>query len=259
MVPVPRPIPIQWLVLMIAAFLPGCTTFRPTAVRFVPPDQPSNGIVFVADGSGDMRQLSDNLAVVAQESRAPLTVQRVQWSHGKGAIFPDLHDAEHHKQQGKILAQQILAYRQTHPDHRVCLIGYSSGASVALAAAEQLPPYTLDRMVLLSPSVARRHDLRPALRSSREGIDVFLSEWDVISMVLFALGTGDGFGTPVAGRSGFSPVIQSTEDELLYQGLRQHTWQGPARWQGHDGGHFGCSHRDFLREQVLPLLVSRQR
>jgi pimeloyl-ACP methyl ester carboxylesterase len=223
------------------------------------PEQPTRGVVFVADGSGDLRQVSENLAVVAQESRAPLTVERVQWSHGKGAIFPDLHDAENHKQQGKILAQQILAYRQTHPDHRLCLIGFSSGASVVLAAAEHLPPHTLDRMVLLSPSVARRHDLRPALRCSREGIDAFLSEWDMISIMLFALGTGDGFGNPVAGRSGFSPVVQSPADELLYRGLRQHTWQGPARWQGHDGGHFGCYHRDFLRQQVLPLLLWSQR
>jgi pimeloyl-ACP methyl ester carboxylesterase len=252
---VPRSTSYHLLAVMTAALLAGCATVRPTTVRMQAPDQPTNGVVFVADGSGDLRQVSDNLAACALESPRPLAVKRVEWSHGKGSVFSDLYDAAHHKQQGKILAQQILAYRQTHPAQRVCLIGYSSGASVVLAAAEHLPPCTVDRMVLLAPSVASRHDLRPALRASREGIDAFLSEWDVISIALFAVGTGDGFGTPVAGRSGFSPVVQSPADELLYQGLRQHWWAGPAQWQGHDGGHYGCYHPDFLRQQVLPLLV----
>ena len=186
-----------------------------------------------------------------------MRVQRVQWSHGKGAVFPDLYGADHHQAQGKVLAEQILAYRQASPEQRLCLIGYSSGASVALAATEHLPAGTLDRIVLLSPSVSARHDLRPALRSSREGIDSFNSEWDAICLVLYAMGTGDGLGQPVAGRSGFVPV-GDPEDQQLYKGLRQHFWQGTARWSGHDGGHFGCFKADFLRNQVLPLILGQK-
>jgi hypothetical protein len=135
------------------------------------------------------------------------------------------------------------------------LVGYSSGAAVALAAAENLPERTLDRIVFLSPCVAARRDLRPALRCSREGIDSFNSEWDAICLVLSAMGTGDGAGQAVAGRTGFVPMNDNAEDRELYTNLHQHFWQGPSSWSGHDGGHFGCINREFQRNQVLPLLL----
>src|SRR5262249_38387642 len=219
-------------VLLPAALVPGCTAARPrgAAVESVPAASwkvdPSSAMVFVADGSGDLRQVADGLTNVAQETKAPLRVQRVQWSHGKGAIFKDLYDADHHRAEGKALAQQVVAYREAHPYQRICLVGYSSGASIVLAAAEQMPPDTMDRMVLLSPTVAARHDLRPSLRSCREGIDAFHSEWDAVCLVLYAMGTGDGAAQPVAGRSGFVPVSDAPQDVRLYQGLRQHFWPG---------------------------------
>jgi pimeloyl-ACP methyl ester carboxylesterase len=254
---VPRRLVLFMLVWLAAASLTGCANARPIPVRMQAPDQPAEGVVLVADGSGDLRQVTGNLTTVVRDSQAPVSVQRVQWSHGKGSVLKDLYDADRHKQQGKILAQQLLGQRQARPDQRICVVGYSSGASVALAAAEQLPPDTLDRIVLLAPTVASRHDLRPALRACREGIDSFQSEWDVICIVLFAMGTGDGVGSSIAGRVGFSPVIESPQDQVLYKRLRNHMWQGPSRWSGHDGGHFGCSHPAFLREQILPLLVGR--
>jgi pimeloyl-ACP methyl ester carboxylesterase len=245
------------LVGSLAFWLCGCTTTRPQTVCSQAPDQPIAGVVFVADGSGDLHQVSDSLTAVALVNGVPLVVQRLSWSHGKGAIFPDIYDAGNQRHHGWLLAQSVLAYRQANPQQRICLVGYSSGASVVLAAADLLPPCTVDRMVLLSPCVAARHDLRPALRACREGLDTYHSEWDAICLVLFVLGTGDGAGKPIAGRSGFVPVIESPQDSLLYQGLRQHFWAGPECWAGHSGGHFGYYHPDFLRTQVLPVLLGR--
>jgi hypothetical protein len=215
---------------------------------------PAEGVVFVADGSGDLRQVTDNLALATRETHASTSVQRVHWSHGKGAVFPDLYDAENHQNQGKQLARQIMAQRDGNPRCRICLVGYSSGAAVALAATPYLPEGSLDRIVLLSPCVSSRHDLRPALRCSREGIDEFHSEWDVICLTLFVTGTGEGAGQTVAGRSGFVPVGDTPEDRQLYSKLRPHPWNGAERQAGHDGSHFGCVNRDFLRTQVLPFL-----
>ena len=240
---------------MVTVCVPGCALVTRHAANAAPP--PAEGITFVADGSGDLRQVSDALAKVALDAHAPMRVQRVQWAHAKGAIFPDLYDSAHHQAQGKILAEQILAHRQANPESRICLIGYSSGASVALVACDHLPSGTLDRFVLLSASVSARHDLRHALQVSREGIDSFNSEWDAVCLVLYAMGTGDGIGQSVAGRTGFVPVGDTPEDKQLYIGLRQHVWQGAARWGGHDGGHFGCFKEEFLRNQVLPLVVGQ--
>jgi len=243
--------------LCLGAVCQGCAS-GPARVTTAAAPPAGYGMTFVADGSGDLRQVSDKLANVAKEERAAMVVERVQWSHGKGAVFPDLYDAEHHQAQGKALAQQIITFRTEHPTSRICLIGYSSGASVALAAAEQVPPGTVDRVILLSPSVAARHDLRPTLRASREGIDTFNSERDAICLSLYALGTGDGVGQAVAGRSGFEPICERAEDHQLYKGLRQHFWQGGEQWAGHNGGHFGCFNGEFLRVQVLPRLLGRQ-
>jgi pimeloyl-ACP methyl ester carboxylesterase len=238
---------------MVAVCGSGCALLPLNASHASP--APVEGITFVADGSGDLRQVSDALAKVAQDAHSPMRVQRVQWSHAKGAVFPDLYDNGHHQAQGQSLANQIIAYRQANPASRICLVGYSSGASVALAAAERLPPETLDRLILISPSLAARHDLRPSLRASREGIDNFYSEWDAICLVLGAMGTGDGAGQAVAGHTGFVPVGEKEEDKQLYHGLRQHAWHGANSWSGHDGGHFGCFKPAFLRDMVLPLVL----
>jgi pimeloyl-ACP methyl ester carboxylesterase len=238
---------------MVASCASGCALLPGHASNSSP--APPAGITFVADGSGDLRQVADALAKVAQESGSPMRIQRIQWSHAKGAVFPDLYDNGHHQAQGQSVANQIIAYRQANPASRICLIGYSSGASVALAAAERIPPETVDRIILLSPSVAARHDLRPALRASREGIDAFESEWDAICLVLYAMGTGDGIGQAVAGRSGFVQVGDTPVDKELYSNLRQHFWHGASSWSGHDGSHFGCFKPAFLRDQVLPLIA----
>ena len=105
--------------------------------------------------------------------------------------------------------------------------------------------------------ISANRDLRTALRASREGIDNFHSDWDAICLMLTATGMADGFGLPVAGRTGFTPLIESPQDQELYQRLRQHCWGGPKSWSGHNGGHWGSSNGDFLRAQVVPLLLPR--
>jgi pimeloyl-ACP methyl ester carboxylesterase len=218
---------------------------------------PEQGVVFVADGSGDSRQLSDSLAGVMEQAKVPLRVQRIGWSHGPGRVFLDLYDGDHQIAEGQQLAQEVLAYRRAHPANRICLVGYSAGAGVTLAATDVLPPNTVDEMVLLAPAVAGNRDLRTSLRTCREGIDAFRSDWDVISLVLTPMGMADGFGLPVAGRTGFSIVAQTPQDQDLYQRLRQYSWDGSAKWSGHNGGHYGCINSEFLRAQVVPHLITR--
>jgi pimeloyl-ACP methyl ester carboxylesterase len=243
------------VIASLLALVPGCATLRPTARAAMPAEE--QGVVFIADGSGNLRQVSDCTAQVLEELHAPLRVQRVNWTHGQGRVFADLYDCGHQKAEGQKLLAAVLEYRRLHPCNRICLVGYSSGAGVILAAADALPPNSVDRIVLLSASVYAKRDLRPALRASREGIDSFHSEWDTVCLTLTVMGMADGWGLAVAGRSGFSPVIESAQDQQLYQNLRQHSWCGPGRWGGHDGSHFGCINCDFLRVQVVPLILNR--
>jgi pimeloyl-ACP methyl ester carboxylesterase len=215
-------------------------------------------VVFVANGSGDYRSVSANLSQVVTETATPLQLQTVPWSHGPGRFLADHLDHCNHRIQGRNLATKVVAYRRSYPGRRVYLVGHSSGCAVILAAAEGLPAESIDRVILLAPSVCVSYDLRPALRSARASIDVFYSSEDIaiLGLGMYVVGTAEGGCRLAAGRRGFNPVIACDADAVLYKKLRQHPWSPAVAWSGHDGGHYGSNQPDFLRAYVLPLLRS---
>jgi pimeloyl-ACP methyl ester carboxylesterase len=214
-------------------------------------------VVFVANGSGDFRTVSENLCRVVAETGTPLQVETVAWSHGLGRYVTDHLDHCNHLDQGRRLAAQVVAYRQAYPGRRVCLVGHSAGCAVVLAAAEALPPDGVDRLVLLAPSVCVSYDLRPALRTARGGIDVFHSGEDtvILGLGMLIVGTAEGGCRTAAGQCGFTPVVTCPADAALYGKLRQHKWDPVVQWSGHGGGHYGSNRPEFLRAYVLPLLT----
>ncbi|PWT85882.1 MAG: hypothetical protein C5B58_02345 [Acidobacteria bacterium] len=231
----PRPAPHQ------AAYRPGGTPA---------------GIVFIANGAGDYRTVTENLTQVVSEASLPLQLQTVCWSRGFRRYVLDEVDHDNHLVHGQELAVQIGDYRRAYPDRRIYLVGHSAGCAVLLAAAEMLPPDTLDRIILLSPSVCKSHDLRPSLRACRSGIDLFCSTSDrwILGLGVGVVGTTERGCRVAAGRDGFTPVINCPGDAALYEKLRQHPWEATAlQWTGHDGGHFGNNQTAFLRAYVLPL------
>jgi pimeloyl-ACP methyl ester carboxylesterase len=248
------------LALTLIALL-GVSAARPAVGSAQAPQQcPARGILFVADGSGDFRTLSCNLAQAVGEARLPLAVETVVWSHGYGRYVIDHVDHCNHLEMGRQLAERVLAYRRSYPWLRIYLAGHSAGNAVVLAAAERLPPDTVDRIILLAPSVSPGYDLRPALASSREGIDAFISDRDriVLDLCMRVVGCADDSRRgAAAGRVGFRPVVGSPCDAALYTRLRQHGWNCAVAWCGHRGGHYGNNRVGFLRAYVLPLLLTR--
>jgi pimeloyl-ACP methyl ester carboxylesterase len=222
-----------------------------------PPRVPPTGVVFVANGSGDFRTVSTNLCQVVTQTCTPLEVQTFVWSLGYGRYMSDHVNHTNHLVQGQRLAAEVRAYHQAYSDRKVYLIGHSAGSAVVLAAAEQLPPDSVDRIILLAPSVCAAYDLRPALRTARRGIDVFYSQDDriILGVAMLIVGTADHGCRVAAGHSGFTPVVGSTEDAALYGRLRQHPWDPVVEWSGNNGGHYGSNQAGFLRAYVLPLLV----
>jgi pimeloyl-ACP methyl ester carboxylesterase len=214
-------------------------------------------VVFIANGSGDFRSVTANLCRVVAETAAPLQVETFVWSHGYGRYVSDHVDHANHLAQGRLLAAQVVAYRQAYPERRVYLIGHSAGCAVVLAAAEALPADGVDRIVLLAPSVCVSYDLRPALRNAREGIDAFHSGEDtvILGLGMLLVGTAEGGCRTAAGQCGFTPVLACPADVTLYGKLRQHPWAPIVAWSGHDGGHYGSNQAAFLRAYVLPLLT----
>jgi len=166
---------------------------------------------------------------------AGVTVTRVRWT--QGGTLRDLRGQGNHLANGRRLADSILAWRQANPQGRVCVVAHSAGAAVALAAAESLPAGSLDRIVLLAPAVSRDYPLGQALASSREGIDSYYSNRDGVNLGVALAGTTDGRFLSVAGRTGFRSA---------FDGLRQYS---------HGGGHYACTTPDFVRNNLLSLLI----
>jgi pimeloyl-ACP methyl ester carboxylesterase len=213
-------------------------------------------VVFTADGAGGFGTTSSALRQAVADEGMALCVETVPWSHGYGRGFADQMDYGHARAEGTCLASQVLARRQSCPGGAIFLVGHSAGCAVVLAAAEALPPGSVDGIVLLAPSVSADYDLRPALRSVRRGIDVFCSERDLLFLGLGTslVGTADRHWAAAAGRVGFRPVVVTPEDLALYTKLRQHPWHPCLAWTGNIGSHYGCHFPRYLRAYVLPLL-----
>ena len=242
----------------LLSFLPGCCvpgnltqTYRPNLTPATAPV----GVVFVANGAGDFRTVSNNLSQVIAENHIPLDIQTFGWSVGYRRYIADQVDHDNHLAQGQLLAAQVYSYHQAYPARRIYFLGHSAGCAVLLAAAELLPPDSVDRMVLLAPSVSQYYDLRPALRAARLGVDVFHSDEDriILGLGMQIFGTAERASRTAAGRTGFTPVIVCPTDAALYAKLRQHPWHPVVEWSGHDGGHFGSNQTGYLQAYVLPL------
>src|SRR5947209_185274 len=127
----------------------------PPARVAVPADgQPKPGVVFVVCGIGGI----DFVAVSSQWAlpRAGVLheVREFRWTHGKGRLLRDLQDTQHCLRKADELAAEVHRIKTQDPERRVYLVGKSGGTGLVLAAAEQLPPQSLERIILLSAAVS---------------------------------------------------------------------------------------------------------
>jgi pimeloyl-ACP methyl ester carboxylesterase len=227
----------------------------PAQDREPPPARP--GVVFMVGGVGGIDILGISAQWSLPRAGVPHEVRDFVWTHGWGQLFKDLQDQRHLLHKAEELAAQVRQIKANEPDRPVYLVGKSGGTGLVLAAAEQLPAGTVERIVLLSAAVSPTYDLRGALRASRGGIVSFYSKYD-----LFVLGWGTSqFGTvdrvygPSAGLRRFAvPPDLSAEDQALYGRLVEVPWNPRMICEGHPGTHFGTSLPAFLGTEVAPWL-----
>lgn len=213
--------------------------------------------MFVLDGAGGFEAASHTLAKTIAQQNSSVEIRTFHWTHGYCRVFSDQMHSAHVRREGQKLADLVLACREQAPSQLIFLVGHSAGCGVVLAAAENLPPNTLERIVFLAPAVSAKHDLRPALRTSCLGIDAFISshDWALLGLGTMLMGTTDRcWMTAAAGKKGFQAIVSCPEDEALYAKLRQYPWDPSLMWTGHKGGHYGAYQPGFLRTFVLPLL-----
>lgn len=236
----------------------GVQALPPIEPTYVPPQ--AQATIFVVDGVGGYQSCARVLNLVVAQDRLPLSVQGVFWNHGLGKPIADLTDQSNRVQEGQRLAQTIQIHRQTYPGQPIHLISHSAGGGVLLTAVESLPPNSVERIILLSPAVSQKADIRPALRCARLGVDVYTSDrdWFYLGLGVRLFGTADGQrGSGAAGRYGFNNSAYNPEDAILYARFRQHPWDPALAWTGNEGQHTGTFQAAFLRAYIVPLLVNR--
>jgi pimeloyl-ACP methyl ester carboxylesterase len=235
-----------------------CLVVPSVRANGLPCNCPESGIIVAVGGAADEDKLSDNLVTALEKFCLPLRVIPVYWANNADSPKQAFRDQCAHQIVGANLARNIQAYRARNPGVQVFLVAHGAGAAVVLAAADQLSPDSVDRIVLLTPATSSCHDLRHALAASRMGIDVFFSPDDNALEAFLdkpKLGTTDGPGLPSSGMVGFRPASLSPEDKALYCKLRQYAWRPEFDDLGWHGGHAGVKSVKFLRRGVLPLLA----
>ncbi len=246
-----------WVVAVLAA-VAGCAGTRPETAAPGLPAGPVRGVVFAVDGAGGFHATSDSLRQVIAEQGLPLWVDAVDWTHGHYRVLADQVDCGHARSEGLRLAERVASVRRACPTAAVYLVAHSAGSLVVLTAVESLPPDSVERIILLAPSVSACYDVRPALRNTRAGMDVFFSSRDLgyLGVGVGLVGTSDRrWLCPAAGRTGFRVPEGPAGDAALYSKLRQHAWDPSVAWTGNRGGHYDGYQPAFLRLYVVPLLA----
>jgi hypothetical protein len=189
--------------------------------------------------------------------RVPHEVRGYRWTHGVGQPLKDLQDFRHLRRKAEELAAEVRSVTAESPRRPVYLVGRSGGAGLVLAAAELLPPATLERIVLLSAAVSPDCDLTAALLATRGGIVSYYSELDqaVLNWGTRQFGTADRVYGPSAGVKGFAvPDGHAAGSGGPYDRLVQIPWRPRMLWRGHGGLHSGTLSPWFLRSEVAPWL-----
>lgn len=215
------------------------------------PSPDTRPIVWVFNGAGDYRGCSRALSEAGARYGDPVEIVVAPWSHGYRRLVLDHVDGRHIRTQGKRFAEAIKTRALAEPHRRQILLGHSAGTAVLLAATESLLPDTIDRIILLAPSVSARYNLEPATRASREGIDVYCSRKDVwaLGAAIRLIGTNDARFGRAAGRVGFRESRLPPGNQV-----RMHFWSPEVAWTGNDGSHYGAYAPEFVRSYLYPIM-----
>ena len=235
---------------------PGCVGSRAQLAACGPVGGEYKDVLYVADGAGDFRVTSQTVDEVVHAIGLPLCVEPIVWSHGYGRIFADQIDRRFAQEQGHLLADTLRERKRLHPHCRIYLLAHSAGSRVILAAAEDMPANSIERIVLLGPSVQSDYDLRCALRAACRSIDVYYSpdhDYYLRGAAVLAAVFHAEFSRR-AGQIGFKPQVDSDEDARLYSKLRLIPWDPLFSDTGNRGGHYGARQPEFLKDIVLPLM-----
>ena len=235
--------PIACLGLVL--LLTGCTSSSL-------PD--SKDLVLLVPGAGGDGPWYSSLRDGLTDGGVDLPVRKLSWGAPLPLYIVNLQNTSIHDRAEQKLAEQIIQWRQAHPDGRLILLGHSAGCGVILGTMARLDPNVhVDHVVLLAPSVSPTYNLHPAAEHVEHLIDVFHSDRDKLWLQWRSgnFGTYDNIKTTAAGNVGFD--LRGLEEPLRDR-ISQHPYNPDWQRLGNDGGHSGSLAREFVANIIAPLL-----
>ncbi len=222
------------------------------------PERRARGYVIVLPGiegrSRWNRRIVQGLLLAGTDS----AIEIHDWTFGRIWAVRSLRSRRRHQQQARIIAEKILTYRHDYPQRPVYLIGHSGGGAMTILTLEKLSEeHPATGGILLGAAISPEYDLAPALRNTERGIWSFTSPRDSFFLKFGTrlLGTLDGKRTASAGAVGMRQPLPKA-DQGNHQGPRyvEIPWTPRLKTYGHNGGHFGYVHADFVRAWIAPIV-----
>jgi hypothetical protein len=225
----------------------------------------TRGCVFYFDGAGGGTKKSNYAEGVVEgmlEADYRGAGELVSWETGKGLMKDQDASVAYKRAKADEAATSIRSYQKKYPGAPVGLLGFSAGTAEAIFALEVLPETAaVDHVVLLGTSISRDYDMTEALKRVKNKLYIFTSTHDQMLGTLMPLsGTADRkFNDPGAGIKGFVlPAGASAATRKLYTDkIVTIPYSDDFRKDKDKGHHFDNVKKEFIRDQVAPLLIGK--
>ncbi len=225
----------------------------------------TRGCVFYFDGAGGGTKKSNYAAGVVEgmlEAGYKGAGEMVSWQTGRGLIADQNASVAFKREKAAEGAVKIQAYQKDHPGAPVDLLGFSAGTAEAIFALEVLPETApVENLVLLGTSISHDYDLTEALKRVKNKLYIFTSPNDrMLSKLMPLSGTADRkFDDPGAGIKGFVlPAGASAATRKLYADkIVTIPYSKDFRKDQDQGRHFDNVKKEFIRDEVAPLLMGK--
>lgn len=218
------------------------------------------GLVVILPGIEGKSYLNTSLAFGLADGGVELAIEIDDWTTGWFPLFLyHLRGLRRNRSQAQRIAQRIIDYQSSHPGRPVYLIGHSGGGALAIFTLEQLPAENaISAAILLAPAISPQYDIQPALERTQQGVWNFSSwfDWFFLIAGTSLFGTVDGRHCPSAGATGFRPGKPTTVEADSGRRLHERPFSAKMLAQFHLGGHFGCTNRVFVADEIAPLLAN---
>jgi len=226
-------------------------------------DRLERGLVLVLPGIEGRSLANYNIARGLDDGGVHCGIEIVDWGTAvPGGMLINLTDYSRNQTVADAIRDRIVEYQRAHPGRPIHVIGHSGGAGIALMAVERLPKdRPVSTLICIAGAISPRHDLRKALQRVSGGMYNFYSKMDVglLGAGTSAFGTIDRDYGAAAGAVGFETVVDAyPEERALREKLHQVGWSAGLIVEGHDGGHFGWTHRGIVAKHLAPAVLKHQ-